>query len=402
MFGGPLTLRPMEKQQPLSFENTAIAFESRTDKALKKADFLFSNIGKPWLVKLGAALTPLAFKLHLPVKGIIKSTIFDQFCGGETMQEAARTADGLAKYNVGVVLDYGVEAMEGEENYDHALPEFIRAIEYAASKPSIPFIAIKITGFARISLLEKIHAGSTLTTEEKAEYDRVVNRIQTIAATAAKHKKALLIDAEESWIQQPVDDLADMLMAQFNKEQVIIYNTFQLYRHDRLAFLKTSFQKAQQQGYLLGAKLVRGAYMEKERKRAQEMGYPSPIQSDKAATDLDYNSAVEFCMQHLDKLAVFIGTHNEDSSMLGARMLEEQHLPHQHPHVSFSQLYGMSDNITFNLAHAGYHVSKYLPYGPVKDVMPYLIRRAQENTSIAGQMGRELGLLRKEMNRRGL
>lgn len=402
MCSGPLTLRPMEKQQPLSFENTAIAFESRTDKALKKADFLFSNIGKPWLVKLGAALTPLAFKLHLPVKGIIKSTIFGQFCGGETMQEAARTADELAKYNVGVVLDYGVEAMEGEENYDHALPEFIRAIEYAASKPSIPFIAIKITGFARISLLEKIHAGSTLSTEEKAEYDRVVNRIQTIAATAAKHKKALLIDAEESWIQQPVDDLADMLMAQFNKEQVIIYNTFQLYRHDRLAFLKTSFQKAQQQGYLLGAKLVRGAYMEKERKRAQEMGYPSPIQPDKAATDRDYNSAVEFCMQHLDKLAVFIGTHNEDSSMLGARMLEAQHLPHQHPHVSFSQLYGMSDNITFNLAHAGYHVSKYLPYGPVKDVMPYLIRRAQENTSIAGQMGRELGLLRKEMNRRGL
>jgi proline dehydrogenase len=392
----------MEKQQPLSFENTAIAFESRTDKSLKKADFLFSNIGKPWLVKLGAALTPLAFKLHLPVKGIIKSTIFGQFCGGETMQEAARTADSLAKYNVGVVLDYGVEAMEGEENYDHALPEFIRAIEYAASKPSIPFIAIKVTGFARISLLEKIHAGHTLTTEEKAEYDRVIARIQTIAATAAKHKKALLIDAEESWIQQPVDDLADKLMAQFNKEQVIIYNTFQLYRHDRLAFLKISFEKAQQQGYLLGAKLVRGAYMEKERKRALEMGYPSPIQPDKAATDRDYNSAVEFCMQHLDKLAVFIGTHNEDSSMLGARMLEEQHLPHQHPHVSFSQLYGMSDNITFNLAHAGYHVSKYLPYGPVKDVMPYLIRRAQENTSIAGQMGRELGLLRKEMNRRGL
>ncbi|RFM37102.1 proline dehydrogenase family protein [Chitinophaga silvisoli] len=392
----------MEKQQPLSFENTAIAFESRTDKALKKADFLFSNIGKPWLVKLGAALTPLAFKMHLPIKGLIKTTIFDQFCGGENLEEAARTAETLDKYHVGVALDYGVEAMEGEENYDHAVPEFIRAIEYAGNKASIPFIAIKVTGFARISLLEKMHAGETLSAEEKAEFDRVTKRIQTIAATAAKYSKGLLIDAEESWLQQPVDDLADMLMAQFNKENVIIFNTFQLYRHDRLEFLKASFLKAQQQGYLLGAKLVRGAYMEKERKRAEEMGYPSPIQPNKAATDADYNAAVAFCMQHLDQLAVFIGTHNEDSSMLGARLLEQQNLPHQHPHVSFSQLYGMSDNITFNLAHAGYRVSKYLPYGPVKDVMPYLIRRAQENTSISGQMGRELGLLRREMKRRGL
>lgn len=392
----------MDKQLSLSFENTAIAFESKSDRALKKADFLFSSMGKPWLVKLGGALTPLAFKLHLPVKGLIKNTIFSQFCGGESLEEAARTAEGLGKYHVGVALDYGVEAMEGEENYDKALPEFIRAIQYAAGKPSIPFIAIKVTGFARFSLLEKLHEGSPLSPQEVEEYSRVKGRILAIAEAAAKHKIGLLIDAEESWIQQPVDDLADYLMARFNKENVIIYNTFQLYRHDRLIYLQKSFDKAQQGGYLLGAKLVRGAYMEKERKRALEMGYPSPIQPDKESTDRDYDAAVRFCMERLDRLGVFIGTHNENSSMLATSLMDRQKLPHQHPHVNFSQLLGMSDNITFNLAHAGYHVSKYLPYGPVKDVMPYLLRRAQENTSISGQVGRELGLIRRELKRRAL
>jgi proline dehydrogenase len=392
----------MEKQLSLSFENTAIAFESKADKALKKADFLFSYIGKPWLVKLGAAITPLALKLRLPIKGLIRSTIFSQFCGGESLQEAAQTAGLLGKFHVGVALDYGVEAMEGEENYDRAVPEFIRAIEYAAGNPNIPFIAIKVTGFARFSLLEKIHAEAILTAEEADEYARVGQRIQSIATIAAKHRIGLLIDAEESWIQQPVDDLADELMAQFNKEQVIIYNTFQMYRHDRLDYLQASFEKALQGKYLLGAKLVRGAYMEKERKRAEQMGYASPIQPSKEATDKDYDAAVQFCMERLDKLAVFVGTHNENSSMLAASLLHQQQLPHNHPHVSFSQLLGMSDNITFNLAHAGYHVSKYLPYGPVKDVMPYLLRRAQENTSISGQMGRELGLIRKERKRRGI
>lgn len=392
----------MEKQLSLSFENTAIAFESKTNKALKKADFLFSSIGKPWLVKLGAAMTPMALKMGLPIKGLIRNTIFSQFCGGESLEEAAETATLLGKFHVGVVLDYGVEAVEGEENYDRTVPEFVRAIEYAAANHHIPFIAIKVTGFARFSLLEKIHSGAPLTQDEVAEYDRVRNRIQTIAASAAKHKIGLLIDAEESWIQQPVDDLTDELMAQFNKEQVVVYNTFQMYRHDRLAFLKASFGKAQQQGYLLGAKLVRGAYMEKERKRAEEMGYASPIQPDKESTDRDYDAAVTFCMERLDKLAVFIGTHNEKSSMLAASLLHKKQLPHDHAHVSFSQLLGMSDNITFNLAHAGYHVSKYLPYGPVKDVMPYLLRRAQENTSISGQMGRELALIKKERKRRGI
>ncbi|MRG48548.1 proline dehydrogenase [Chitinophaga sp. SYP-B3965] len=390
----------MEKQLSLSFENTAIAFEHMSNRALKRANFLFSNIGKPWLVKLGAIATPIAFKLRLPVKGIIKSTIFNQFCGGETLDEAVRAAEELGKFGVGVVLDYSVEAVEGEENYDNAVPEFLRAIQYAAGKPHIPFIAIKVTGFARFSLLEKIHAGETLSPEEQAEFKRVHDRIHTISSAAAKGKVGLLIDAEESWVQQPVDDLADEMMGLFNKEQVIVYNTFQLYRHDRLEFLETSFDKAKAAGYLLGAKLVRGAYMEKERKRAEEEGYPSPIQPSKEAADQDYDTAVRFCLDRLNDLGLFIGTHNEDSCMLAAELLHEKGIAHNHPRVSFSQLYGMSDNITFNLAHAGYRVSKYLPYGPVKDVVPYLIRRAQENTSIAGSMGRELGLIRSEMQRR--
>ena len=392
----------MEKQLPLSFDNTAIAFEAKTDNALKKANFLFSNIGKPWLVKVGSVITPIAFKLGLPVKGIIKNTIFSQFCGGETLEEAATTALQLGNYHVGVVLDYGVEAMEGEDRYDAAVPEFIRAIRYAASRPDIPFIAIKITGFARFELLEKVHGGDPLTTAEQEEYTRVRNRIFSIAEAGALHNVAILVDAEETWIQNPVDALTDEMMSLFNKGKVVVYNTFQMYCHDRFAFLQASLEKAVREDYLLGAKLVRGAYMEKENKRAEENNYPTPIQPGKTATDEDYDAAVKFCLDHIDQLAVFVGTHNEKSCMLAALTLDEKGIRHNHPHVNFSQLFGMSDNITFNLAHAGYNVSKYLPYGPVKKVMPYLLRRAQENTSIAGQMGRELALIRKEIKRRGI
>lgn len=399
---GTLTLPAMETQPLISFENTAIAFEHRTNRSLKKANFLFSNIGKPWLVKFGAFATPLAFKLGLPIKSIIKSTIFEQFCGGENLAEAAVTAQNLGKFGVGVALDYGVEAMEGEHNFDNAVPEFINAIKYAAGKKHIPFIAIKITGFARFSLLEKIHTGADLAEEEEREYTRVRARINTIVEAASLHKVGLLIDAEESWIQQPVDDLTDAMMARYNRGEVIVYNTFQLYRHDRLVFLKESLARAEQGGYLLGAKLVRGAYMEKERRRAEEQNYQSPIQPNKEAADNDYNEAIHFCLDHINKLGLFVGTHNEESTLLVVKEMAARHLPPNHPRINFSQLYGMSDNITFNLAHGGYHVSKYLPYGPVKDVMPYLIRRAQENTSIAGQMGRELGLIRKEMKRRNM
>lgn len=384
------------------FNNTEIAFRYRNNKELKRAQFLFSSMSSQALTKTGMALTKFAISWNLPVKGLIKNTIFNQFCGGETMEEAAATAAVLDKYGVGVILDYGVEGKEAEEEFDKAVPEFIKAIKYAASQKNIPFISVKITGFARFALLEKIHANGTLTPAETEEWKRVYNRIDRICNAANESGTMVLIDAEESWIQQPVDDLTDAMMEKYNKGKVLIFNTFQLYRHDRLVFLKQSFDKSTSKGYLLGAKLVRGAYMEKERARGMEKGYPSPIQPNKAATDKDYDAAVLFCLERLDKLAVFIGTHNEHSCMLAAQYMESHQIPANHNHVYFSQLYGMSDNISFNLAHSGYHVAKYLPYGPVKDVLPYLMRRAQENTSVAGQTGRELSLINKEIQRRKL
>lgn len=386
----------------LSFDNTEIAFRYRNNKELKRAHFLFSSMSSPFLSRTGMKLTQLAMSWNLPIKSMIKKTIFQQFCGGETIEEAAQTAAVLGKYGVGVALDYSVEGKEEEAEFDHAVPEFIRAIDYAATQDNIPFIPIKITGFARFALLERLHAGAALTAAEQEEWQRVQVRIDRICAAAARCRSMILIDAEESWIQQPVDDLADVMMDRYNRNALVVFNTFQMYRHDRLAFLEQSHRLAQERGYILGAKLVRGAYMEKERRRAGEMGYVSPIQPDKESADRDYDAAVAYCLDHLDTMAVFIGTHNEQSCYKAAAIMDRKGLPAGHKHVYFSQLYGMSDNITFNLADAGYHVSKYLPYGPVKDVIPYLMRRAQENTSVAGQTGRELGLIRKEMTRRGL
>ncbi len=359
-------------------------------------------MSSPFLSKTGMRFTQLAMNWGLPVKGIIKKTIFNQFCGGETIEEAARTAAVLGKYNVGVALDYSVEGKDEEAEFDHAVPEFIKAIEYAATQKNIPFIPIKITGFARFALLEKVHAQTPLNEAEQAEWKRVEQRIDKICATAARCRIMILVDAEESWIQQPVDDLSDAMMEKYNRNAIVVFNTFQMYRHDRLAFLKQSHQLALEKGYTLGAKIVRGAYMEKERKRAAEMGYASPIQPDKASTDRDYDAAAAYCIDHLDTIALFIGTHNENSCFKAAALMQQKGIAAQNDHLYFSQLFGMSDNITFNLADAGFHVSKYLPYGPVKDVIPYLMRRAQENTSVAGQTGRELGLIKKEMKRRGL
>ena len=382
------------------FDNTAIAFQYRSNKDLKQARFLFSSMGSPLLTSIGTAVTSWAIKWGLPIDGIIKSTIFRQFCGGETMEEAARTAAVLDKYGVDVILDYGVEGKAAESEYDKAVPEFIKAIQYAASQKNIPFISIKVTGFGRFGLMEKIHAGNTLNESEKAEWQRIYDRINKICKAAADNNIMVLVDAEETWIQNPVNDLTDAMMALYNTHKAIVYNTFQLYTTIALPFLKQSFDKAQQGGYMLGAKLVRGAYMEKERTRAREMGYTSPIQPTKDATDRDYDAAVHYCLERLGKIDVFIGTHNEKSCMLAVKYMEEHNIAATSQHLCFSQLYGMSDNISFNLAHAGYNVAKYLPYGPVKDVMPYLIRRAQENTSVAGQTGRELALINRELKRR--
>lgn len=383
-----------------SFDNTEIAFRYKSKSNLNQAHFLFSFMNSAQLTKLGIGFTTWAMNIGLPINGIIKKTIFKQFCGGENLKEAAVTADMLAKYNVGIILDYGVEGKEDEAEYDKAVPEFVKTIEYAAGKKNIPFIAIKITGFARFSLMEKVHDKETLTDAEKAEWQRVFNRIDTICAAAYKHKVLVSIDAEETWIQEAGNELVDAMMLKYNKEEAIIFNTFQLYCHGSLPFLKYCYDWAKEKNIIYGAKLVRGAYMEKERARAAEMGYESPIQPNKEATDKDYDEAVVFCLERLDRLSLFIGTHNEKSCMIGAQYMTEHNIPANHPRVIFSQLLGMSDNITFNLAHEGFHAAKYLPYGPVKDVVPYLMRRAQENTSVKGQTGRELSLIKKELTRR--
>lgn len=390
----------------ISFDNTENAFAYKSDKELKSARFLFNTMGYSWFVKLGTRLTPFLMKTGLPVHGIIRKTIFKQFVGGETLEETAAVGATLGRYGVQVILDYGVEGKESEESFDHATEEFIRVINYAATQTNIPFISVKITGLARFALLQTLNEAPRLRSgihdheQEIFEWDRVRERMYAICETAAEKNIGVLVDAEESWIQDPIDRLTMEMMEVFNKEKVIVYNTIQLYRHDRLHFLKMSHEIAKQQGFLLGVKLVRGAYMEKERIRAKDKRYPSPIQPDKETSDRDYDLAVRYCIDHIDEVAVIVASHNERSNLLAAELLDQKQLSHDHPHIHFSQLYGMSDNITFNLAKEGFRVSKYLPFGPIRDVIPYLMRRAQENSSVSGQTGRELALIKRELARR--
>jgi len=412
-----LLLLPMNTN--ISFDNTEIAFAYKSDRDLKHSHWLYSLMGKPWLVNLGTRLAPWSIRAGLPVKGLIRKTISRQFIGGESLEQTIPVAKKLAHYNVEVILDYAVEGKEGEENYEHACSEFIRVINFAATQPNIPFMSVKLTGMARFGLLEKIHALinaseasslmkryyaalEQLSSEEQQEWQRVIARAYKICEAANKTNVGFLVDAEETWIQDPIDALTMLMMDQYNKTKAVVYNTLQMYRHDRLEFLYKSYEAAMERNFLLGMKLVRGAYMEKERKRAEEKGYPSPIYPNKEATDKGYNDALRFCIEHLEQIAVMVATHNDYSNLLVVELLQKKGLPLNHTHVHFSQLYGMSDNITFNLAKAGCHVSKYLPFGPIKDVVPYLMRRAQENTSVGGQTSRELNLVEREMKRRGL
>jgi len=390
----------------ISFENTQNAFAYKSTKALKSAKLLFGFMGYPTLVQMGTRLVPTLLKAGLPIKGIIRNTIFKQFVGGETLAETIPVAQMLAEHNVDVILDYGVEGKEGEESFDHATQVFIDVINHAASQKNIPFISIKVTGLASHELLQTLHEAPRLRSGihdnemEQAAWNRVRDRMYAICEAAAEKNVGVLVDAEESWIQDPIDRLTMEMMAVFNTQKAVVFNTIQLYRHDRLHFLRISHQIAEAQGFILGLKLVRGAYMEKERAVALEKNRQSPIQISKEATDTDYDEAVRFCMDHIHSTAVIIASHNEQSNLLGAQLLDEMMLPHNHPHVHFSQLYGMSDTITFNLAKEGFNVSKYLPFGPIQDVIPYLMRRAQENTSVSGQTGRELLQLKRELARR--
>ncbi|MFL5753514.1 MAG: proline dehydrogenase family protein [Bacteroidia bacterium] len=382
----------------LSFDNTENAFKGKSDKDLKRSYMLFKMIGNAALVKYGAPLAPLA--LNLGFRSLIKGTIFKQFVGGENIEDCSRTVEQLGKFNIGTILDYSVEGKESEHDFDACRNETIGTIHRATRDKNIPFCVFKVTGLARFDLLEKVSAKKELTADEKLEWEKVRGRVYQICKAAHDAAKPIFIDAEESWIQQAIDDLADENMIKFNKEKAIVYNTFQLYRKDRLDFLKRSFEQAKQNAYYLGAKLVRGAYMEKERKRAAEMGYPSPIQDNKENSDKDYNAALEFCVTHIDRIGLCAGTHNEKSSLYLYELMEQHHIAKDDKRIYFSQLLGMSDHISYNLSLNGYNVAKYVPYGPVKEVLPYLMRRARENTSVKGQTGRELGLIIKEKERR--
>ncbi|QTE38481.1 proline dehydrogenase family protein [Mucilaginibacter gossypii] len=383
-----------------SFENTEIAFRHSSNTDLNRAYWLFRMINVNFLVKIGPPVTNFAMKIGLPIKNIIKATIFKHFCGGETIAECDNTITNLYSGRVGTILDYSVEGEDEETVFDNTRDEIIRTIERAAKDKAIPLTVFKVTGVGRFGLLEKLDARLKLTDTEEDEWRRVQNRVLAICDKAFKNNVPVMIDAEESWIQDTIDLLALTMMTQFNKQRPIVYNTYQMYRHDKLASMLNDHAIAQSEGFILGAKIVRGAYMEKERKRAEEKGYPSPIQPDKKSADLDYDSALDYCTSHINEIAFIAGTHNEESCRLLAELLDNKGIDHKHPHVYFSQLLGMSDNLSFNLAHADYNVAKYVPYGPVKAVLPYLFRRAQENTAIAGQMSRELSLITKERKRR--
>jgi proline dehydrogenase len=392
----------MTEKRSLSFENTEIAFRHATNTDLKRAYWLFKIINVNFLVKIGPPITNFAVKIGLPITGIIKATIFKHFCGGETIRECEDTIKSLEHGGVGTILDYSVEGEDDEQVFDETRDEIIRTIKRAAKDRAIPLTVFKVTGVGRFGLLEKLDAKETLTDAEQQEWQKAKARVLDICEKAHSVNIPVMIDAEETWIQDTIDQLSLDMMRRFNKNKCIVYNTYQLYRHDKLDSLMDDNETAVKEKFILGAKLVRGAYMEKERKRAEEKGYPSPIQATKEASDKDYNLALDYCTDNISSIAFVAGTHNEDSCRLLTNLLEKKNIEHKTSHVYFSQLLGMSDNLSFNLADAGYNVAKYVPYGPIKAVLPYLFRRAQENTAIAGQMSRELGLIVKEKERRKL
>lgn len=392
----------MELKKFVDFDELEIAFRAKTDEALKKRNFIFSTMQWPWLVKIGTTLTEFALKARLPVKGLIKSTIFDIFCGGQTLDGCQRSSNELAAFGIGAIFDYSVEGEKTEEGFDQTTNEILRTIERAGDLEYIRFSAFKVTGLASFELLEKIHAGEKLTSEEQAAYDRVFDRVDRICRLAYEKDVSVLIDAEETWIQKPIDEITLKMMSIYNREKALIYYTFQMYCHEMLENLKTLHQHAVDHSYRLGAKLVRGAYMEKERARAEAMGYKDPIQPTKAATDKDYDLAVRHCVEYVHQIGLFSGTHNEESNYKLTLIIDEFGLQKNDHRIYFGQLYGMSDHISFNLANAGYNVIKYVPYGPLKATIPYLIRRANENTSVKGQSSRELSLVKKELSRRRL
>jgi proline dehydrogenase len=390
----------MKTEPKISFDDLQVAFNSRTDAELRKMYAIFATMNNQTAVKLGIQLTNLAFKFKFPVKGLMKATMFGHFCGGETIDDCHTAALELGRYGIGTILDYSVEGEGNEESYEKTKNEILKTIEKAANSIHISFAVFKVTGLGDFNIMTKIQAGEQLTEAEEQSFQRLRGRVDELCKAAFDSNVKILVDAEESWFQDVVDEMAYEAMAKYNKETAIVYNTYQMYRHDMLQKLKDAHYQAVAGQYYLGAKLVRGAYMEKERERAQEMGYPCVIQPNKEAADEDYNSALQFCINNKQRIYLVSGSHNELSNVILAELMSLHGMPPHDERVYFAQLFGMSDNISYNLAKGGYNVMKYVPYGPVELVMPYLIRRAEENTSIAGQSSREFDLIKKEMARR--
>lgn len=384
------------------FNNTEKAFSLKSNSELNRAHFLFQMIGKPALVKIGTSLTNFALKFHLPVEGIIRKTVFDHFCGGVSEQDCLQVVAKMYSKGVSSVLDYSVEGKEEEGQFDACLKMTLKTIDFAKENKAIPFAVFKPTGLGRIDLYEKVGEKATLSIAEQDEWNRVVARFEKICQYAYDSDVQILVDGEETWMQDAADEVVERMMEKFNTKKAIIFNTLQLYRWDRVPYLKALHQRAKEKGFHIGMKLVRGAYMEKEAKRAEEKGYKNPICETKHATDTNFNIGLNYMLDNITEMAVFAGTHNEESSYLLMNLMREKGISNTDSRIWFGQLYGMSDNITYNLADNDYNVAKYLPFGPVRDVMPYLIRRAQENTSVAGQTGRELTLIISERNRRKL
>jgi len=382
----------------IDFNNTIIAFHHKTNSDLKKAWWLFNSFKYPFIVNVGPKMADFAFLLHLPIKGMVKSTIFAQFCGGENIEECSVAIRSLMQSNIGTILDYSVEGEERETVFDATCNEIIATIHKASGNPAIPFSVFKTTGIGRFDLMAKVNSKLELNNLEEAEFSRLKGRFEKICQAAYDKKVRVFVDAEETWIQDTIDKMAYDMMMKFNQETAIVYNTIQCYRKDRVAHLQNRVATLDCK---LGFKLVRGAYMEKERERAQAKGMPSPIQNTKELTDKEFNEVMTICIQHIDKVSICAGTHNEESSQLLVDLIEQYNLQPNDQRIYFAQLLGMSDHISYNLANAGYNVAKYVPYGPVRAVLPYLSRRAQENSSVKGQVGRELRLITEELTRRG-
>ena len=382
------------------FEDTATAFSLKTDSELERAYFLFKMIANEPLVRIGTAMTNFAIKAHLPVEGLIRATVFDHFCGGVNEEDCLPVVDKMYSKGVCSVLDYSVEGKEGDDPFDSALETILKILDFVKERDAIPFAVFKPTGFGRFALYEKVGLGETLTESETKEWQRVIHRFDKVCQKAYDLDVSLLIDGEESWMQDAADDIVEDLMRKYNTEKAVVFNTLQMYRWDRLDYVKKLQEKAESEGFKIGMKVVRGAYLEKENTRAEEKGYPTPICASKLATDENFDAAIQYMIKNLDVISVFAGTHNEASSYDLMNLMDKAGIQPNDSRIWFGQLFGMSDHISFNLAAKGYNVAKYLPFGPVRDVMPYLIRRAEENTSVAGQTTRELGLLKKEKKRR--